>query len=185
MSLFILFSSSLFLICCYYYGINLVLRFFPCLFVISLQPCSVSGYKPGISLQPKAPMLCKPKPMGRQPIQPQQTQTPGKNQPQQTQKLNPETKHRPIHIHGKIISFHHCCYHSKELSLSQQRITIFFEAEGALRARFLPNLFARQPIHRKPQPLHFSHKPNTANPYTANPNPCSVSPPDVIFLLCC
>ena len=84
MSLFILFSSSLFLICCYYYGINLVLRFFPCLYVISLQPCFVSGYKPGISLQPKALMLCKPKPMGRQPIQPQQTKTLGKNQPQQT-----------------------------------------------------------------------------------------------------
>jgi hypothetical protein len=84
MSLFILFSSFLFLICCYYYGINLVLRFFPCLSVISLQPCSVSGYKPGISRQPKAPMLCKPKPMGRQPIQPQQTQTPEKNQPHQT-----------------------------------------------------------------------------------------------------
>jgi hypothetical protein len=57
---------------------------------------------------------------------------------------------------------YHC--HSKESPF-------FSEAEGALRARFLPNLFARQPIHRKPQPLHFSHKPNTANPYTANPNP--------------
>jgi len=47
----------------------------------------------------------------------------------------------------------------------------FSQAEGALRAHFLPNLFAGQPIHRKPQPLHFSHKSNTANPYTANPNP--------------
>ena len=29
------------------------------------------------------------------------------------------------------------------------------------------HLFAGQPIHRKPKPLHFSQKPNTANPYTA------------------
>jgi len=42
---------------------------------------------------------------------------------------------------------------------------------NTLRPRFLPNLFVRQPIHRKPKPLHFSHKPNTANPYTANPHP--------------
>jgi len=38
---------------------------------------------------------------------------------------------------------------------------------STLRPRFLPNLFTRQPIYRKPKPLHFSHKPNTATPYTA------------------
>jgi hypothetical protein len=116
------------------------------LFFINQKLPSKSSHALLISLQPKAPMLCKPKPMGMQSIQPQQTQTPGKNQPQQTRKLNPETKHRPIHIHDKIISFRHCCYHSKELPLSQQRITILFLSRRRP-SRPFPSQSLRQATH--------------------------------------
>jgi len=158
--------------------------------------------------------LCKPKPMGRQPIQPQQTQTPRKNQPQQTQIFSQKPNTDPYTNTTNFIL--------SPLLLSQQRITTvaitakshhsflkpkapfglvsfptsspgnpYIENQNpcifpinqtlqthtqqpihsTLRPRFLPNLFVRQPIHRKPKPLHFSHKPNTANPYTANPHP--------------
>jgi len=56
------------------------------------------------------------------------------------------------------------------LLLSQQRITILSLSRRHPSAPFpsLPiHLFARQPIHKKPKPLHFSQKPNTANPYIA------------------
>jgi len=148
--------------------------------------------------------------MGRQPIQPQQTQTPGKNQPQQTQNFSQKPNTDPYTNTTNFIL--------SPLLLSQQRITTvaitaknhhsflkpkapfgpvsfptsspgnpYIENQNpcicpinqtlqthtqqpihsTLRPRFLPNLFTRQPIHRKPKPLHFSHKPNTANPYTA------------------
>jgi len=100
----------------------------------------------------------KPKPLGKI----------NHNKPKNwTQKPNTDlytytAKLFPFAIVAITAKNYHC--HSKESPF-------FSEAECALRTRFLPNLFARQPIHRKPQPLHFSHKPNTANPYTTNPNP--------------
>lgn len=96
------------------------------------------------------------------------------NQKPNTDPYTYTTKLFPFAIVAITTKNYHC--HSKESPF-------FSEVEGALRARFLPNLFAKQPIHRKPQPLHFSHKPNTANPYTANPNP-NLFFPEIGFVVC-
>jgi len=84
-----------------------------------------------------------------------------------TQKPNTD----PYTYTAKLFPFAIVAITAKNYHCHSKESPFFSQAEGALRARFLPNLFARQPIHRKPQPLHFFHKPNTANPYTANPNP--------------
>jgi len=48
------------------------------------------------------------------------------------------------------------------------------------------HLFARQPIHRKSKPLHFSQKPNTANPYIVTHTQQLIpSKPKPIFLMLC
>jgi hypothetical protein len=73
---------------------------------------------------------------------------------------------------------HHSFVSPLLLSQQTQRITILSLSRRRPSTPFpsLPiHLFARQPIHRKPKPLHFFQKPNTANPYTTNPNlffPC-------------
>jgi len=86
-----------------------------------------------------------------------------------TQKPNTD----PYTYTAKLFPFTIVAITSKNYHCHSKESLFFSQAEGALRAHFLPNLFARQPIHRKPQPLHFFHKPNTANLYTANPNPFS------------
>jgi len=100
------FCFHLFYFFCYINGINLViylLRFCSLFILLILLQLMLSC----------SHALCKPKPLGRQPIQPQHTQTLGKNQPQQTQILSQKLKTDPYTENQTIPSFHHCCYHSK------------------------------------------------------------------------
>jgi len=87
-----------------------------------------------------------------QPIQPQQTQTPGKNQPHQTQNFS----HKPNTNTGNSENHHSFVSPLKE-SQQTQRITIpsLSRRRPSFRHSFPaePPLFARQPIHSKPKPI--------------------------------
>jgi len=129
-----MFSSFLFLICSYYNGINLVLRFF----LVDLVNLTATN----------APMLCvnrnpwegnpfnhsKPKPLGK--INHSKPKIFPRNQTQthtQTQQTS---------------FFRHCCYHNKEspLLLSQQKITILSLSRKHHSAPF-PSQHLRQATH--------------------------------------
>jgi len=128
-----------------------------------------------------------------QPIQPQQTQTPGKNQPQQTQNFS----QKPNTNTGNSENHHSFVSPLKE-SQQTQRITIpsLSRRRPSFRHSFPvePPLFARQPIHSKPKPIFlmlcFFHRNRVCCVFFTETkqnilfgfcekntaNPCSVSP---------
>jgi len=93
--------------------------------------------------------------MGRQPIQPQQSQTPGKNQPQQTQNFSQKPN---IDLYTNKVNFI-----LSSLLLSQQRITTV-----AITAKnhhsFLEPKTPFGPV--------FFPTSSPGNPYIVNQNPC-------------
>ena len=137
-----MFSSFLFLICSYNNGINLViylLSFFFSWFILLIY-CNHALY------------FSQKSNKTTQPIQPQQTQTPGKNQPQQNFSQKPNTNTGNSENHHSFVS-------PLKESQQTQRITIpsLSRRRPSFRHSFPaePPLFARQPIHSKPM-LYFS-----------------------------